>query len=608
MYLSTVRLYHPALWKMLFTYRVILVTLRSFENVFHSVTYLFVRGPILMAWTRLPLTRDRKPPFWGYLTPVVAPIKSRASLVVGASQMGSNFAIASTTDEISDIQSAIVDSAKRPSRFWGLAGSYLRGYFTTLGPAFIKFGQILSMREELPPVIRNELALLQDKLPPMPFKQVRKILERELDRPLEEVFEYIEEIPIAAASLSQVHRAKLRKEQQDVALKIQRPYLHGTVALDTIYLCDIVIGLIQRLLPTMSKGADFGCFTTSYREQLAREIDFNIEERAQSRYSKRVLDHPLYSQAITVAKTYREYTTTKLLTMELIKNYHRLDRIFDELTPQQLWDFATTKLQGMPPEAPLQLLWIGMCIHVHSLSHWGLCHGDVHLGNIYALAPKEEGDHWRIFLCDFGMMIDETEPERMMALDSGLSFCYFYDGAIIGRAFAKQSLKPIAPQNRDKLIEHMARVVDKYFVEVKDGSERVWHPQVQRGTSVTVLGELTYGCATLGLKLSPYNWLMLKNFSYLANIGNTLWSSYNLMNMWAPHVKKYVKDVILQDLETKNVTNMKESLPQVFTMLRDHDRKEVLRALDTGEPVKPLNPVWADDWDVRNLSHTEQEH
>jgi hypothetical protein len=392
-----------------------------------------------------------------------------------------------------------------------------------------------------------------------------------------------------------------------VALKVQRPYLQGITALDTVYLCDIVIAIIKRLLPTLSKGADFGCFTTSYRESLAKEIDFVLEERTQSEFRRRVTGNPIYAQSTKIAKTYREYTTTKLLTMELVKNYYRLDRIMDELTPQQLLDFATTKLEGLPRDLPLQLVWTQIALQLEGLAHWGLSHGDCHLGNLYAMAPENEDDHWKMFLCDFGMMIEESEGFRTMCLESGASLSYYWDGAIMGRCFAKQSVKPLTPKNRDRLIDYMAVQVNKGFLDMEDGAEKVWRPRVQRNTPTNTATDLIYGTATLGLSLAPENWLLMKSMSYVINSGMTMWTSMNAINMWAPHCKKYLKDIVNHDLEAKNITNMRDSLPYMLAMLREYDRNQILRAVETGSPVVPLGQIWKDEWDVRGLATPEPE-
>jgi predicted unusual protein kinase regulating ubiquinone biosynthesis (AarF/ABC1/UbiB family) len=609
MTISTVRLYHPALWKILWSYRAVLVTLRTIENVVRTNIYMLGVGPFVVAWTRLPGTRHRQPPIWKSLASVVAPLQQRASLTVGAGQMGSSFAAAGTIEEISLIQSAVVGSRKRPSRAVSVLGAYLRGMFAYQGPAFIKMGQLLSMREEVPYAVRDELAFLQDKLPPMPYKTVKKILERELDRPVEEVFEWVEETAIASASLAQVHRAKLRKEQAEVALKIQRRHLPGTVVLDTIFLCDIVIGIQMFFFRTLAKGADAGCFTTSYRESLTKEIDFVLEERSQSRYRGLVMNHPVYSQGTKIAKTYREYTTTKLLTMEFVKNYHRMDRILDDLTPQQLMEFATAKVDGWHPEIPLQLVGIQIALQLEAMCHWGIAHGDLHLGNLYVLEPDEECDRWRIFLCDFGMMLEGGEGFRTVCIEAGIGLMYAWDGELFAKCLLVQSTKPVSEKNTGKLMAAIAGSVNKYCVEVVDGKEKMFFTHIQRGGKGNVLSEIIYETATLGLSMAPDLWLFLKNFGYLVNTQAALWTSLNPTHMFAMHAKKFLKDVMLCDLEAKNITNMRESMPEMVAMFREYDRKQILKALDGDGIVTPMPQLWAHDWDIREeLALREPKH
>ena len=600
MQITVARLYHPALWKILYSYRVVLVTLRILELAFRTLRYVFFRGPLLIAWTRLPGIRGIRTPYKG-LGEVLAPVCDRASMAAGVSELGSDLALAQSAPHMSEIKGSILGGQKPPPRIWSVFGCFLRGFFTDLGPAFIKFGQILSMREEVPPTVKRELQLLQDRLPPMNYRQVRKILERELDRPVEDVFEWVEEMPIAVASLAQVHRAKLRREQEEVALKIQRPYLQGIVALDTVILCDVFFGLVNLLLPTVRKSTDTDIFTNSYREWLAKEIDFVLEERYQSAFRKLVMRHPVYSQGTKIAGTYREYTTSKLLTMELVKKYHRLDRILDELTSEQLWDFAATKIEGLPPEVPLQLIWAQIALHSEGMVHWGLSHGDTHLGNMYLLEPEGEGENWKIFLCDFGMMIDEDEDDKLMAHQVAISISYFCDGELLGKFFGSlpgNETKKLAIQ---KFTNLMKEVSAKYWVDEQDGVEKTWYPVIQRGNPTNLVSHFIYGSATLGLTIPPFAWMLFKNFNYLVNAGVSMWTSFNPTNMWAPHAKKYVKDVVFQELETRNIANMRESLPDILLNLRPYDRQQIMNALSNGTQVKPLGSPWVNDWDLRGL-------
>ena len=124
----------------------------------------------------------------------------------------------------------------------------LRRTLERLGPTFVKFGQMLSVRPDLlPKSYIRELEKLQDQVPPFPYEQARKTVEKELGRPLESVFSSFEKKPIASASISQVHRAVLRSGEK-VAVKVQRPGIIKTMASD-IDLMMYFARLLQKTFP-----------------------------------------------------------------------------------------------------------------------------------------------------------------------------------------------------------------------------------------------------------------------------------------------------------------------------------------------------------------------
>jgi hypothetical protein len=610
MYISAVRLYHPAPWGWLYSYQALLIMLRMAEHGFVVLRYFILRAPLLMAWTRLPGLRQRRPPFWRDLAEVLAPIESRASLTVGGGQLGTDLADSQSVSDISGLMDSFLGEVKPPPRIWSLLGSVIRGLCTELGPAFIKFGQIVSMREEIPPTIRKELQLLQDKLPAMTWKQIRARLEKELGKPVEAVFEWVEETPIAAASLAQVHRAKLRVEQEEVALKIRRPYLEGIVMLDTIIICDIFFGLLNRMLPLLHKSTDTRLFTSSYRESLEQEIDLVLEARYQESYRKYVVNHPIYQQTNHVARVYPEYTTTKLIVMELVKDYYRLDRLMDELTPQQLLEFATTKIEGYSEDLPLQLVFSQVALCLEGMCRWGLSHGDYHLGNLYAMAPQKEDQHWKIFICDFGMMMDFTERDRLITLQAISDLTYYAEGNIIINCFLTDSDEAISERQRKKAIHGMETVVKKYISEPEEGDEKVMRFTIQPNMPTSVVAAITYAAATLGLKMQNTNyWLLLKNFSYAANIGLTLSTNLNATPMMGGHPPKFVKDWVMAELNTLDIADLRTYVPEKLRYVRRDDCKQILRALATGEEIVPRMKHWtAPGKDVRFLEPSEAAH
>ena len=600
MYISAVRLYHPAPWGWLYSYQALLITLRMMEHAFIVTKYLFVKAPLLMMWTRLPGTRHRRPPFWKNLAEVLAPIDRRPSLTLGGGQLGTDLADADNVGEISGLMDSFRATVEPPPRIWSLFGSVMRGLFTEQGPAFIKFGQIMSMREEIPPTIRKELSFLQDKLPAMGPDEVRKLLEKELGKPVEAVFEHVEWTPIAAASLSQVHKAKLRIEQEEVALKIRRPYLEGIVTLDTIIICDILMGLQNLMLPLYRKSTDSRVFTSSYRESLEQEIDLVLEARFQEQYRRLVMTNPVYRQSNHIARVYSEYTTTKLIVMELVKNYYRLDRLMDELTPEQLLEFATTKIAGYPRDLPLQLVFAQVSLCLEGMMHWGLSHGDFHLGNLYALEPQTEGDNWKIFLCDFGMMMDLTESDRLVQLQADLDLAYYGDGSIIIRGFQAESDEPASKKQKQKLVRNMQTVIKKYLAEPEEGDEKVLRVTIQPNSPTTLASALMYASASATKMDNSNHWLLLKNFSYTACIGLTLSTNLNATSMMIGHPTKLIKDWVMAELKALDIADLRTYAPEKLQILRHSDRKQVLRALSTGEEIVPRMKHWtAPGKDVR---------
>ena len=604
------RLYHPAPWGWIYSYQAVLITLRLFDLASTAVGYIFFRGPLLLAWTRLSVLKNINPPYKG-LAEVLAPPKTRASLTVGGGQLGTNLDLLKSVPQASELMGTFLAGVKPPPRRWSVLGCFIRGFFTNMGPTMIKLGQILSMREEVPPSVRKELQGLQDKLPAMPWTQVKSILERELERPIEEVFEYVEEAPIAAASLSQVHRAKLRLEQQEVALKVQRPYLQGITTLDTIIICDIFFGLIKLALPLFRKSTDINLFAVSFRDSLEGEIDFSVEVSNQDKYYDLVMSHSIYRQTNKIARPYHKYCTSKLITMELVKNYYRLDRIMDELTPQQLLEFASTKVEGYGPEVSLPLIYAQIGLSVDGLLRWGFSHGDFHLGNIYALAPEKEGDGWKVFICDFGMMVDLDERERLHALAFLGDLSYFFNGKITAETFVVDSPTPVSNRTRQKFTSVMVRMIKRNCVRLPGGERHLQLRAQMRGTSTNVASDITYQAAALGIHANPFSWLLLKNFSYAANIGLTMSTDWDGVRLLGGNVREYIKESVIEQLDKRDITNLRKSLPEVLKYLAYRDREEILKALLTGEKVKVTAPEGRHTprqdirFDLENLSDRE---
>jgi ubiquinone biosynthesis protein len=270
----------------------------------------------------------------------------------------------------------------------------LRLALEELGPTFIKLGQALSTRADLlPPDFIRELVKLQDRVPPFPFSEAQKVLETELKGSSPSLFESIEPVPFAAASIGQVHRARLL-DGEEVAIKIQRPGIRRTVEVDLEILYHLAT-LVERHL----SGWDLHRPTRIVEEfgrMLSREMDYTIEAASMERFAAQFIDDP----RIYVPKVFRDATTTRILTMEYIEGIKAGSL---ELLRKAGHDLKEIARRGA------ELVMTQIFVH-------GFFHADPHPANLMVL-PGEV-----ICFLDLGMMgrLDRETRERVIDLVMGV--------------------------------------------------------------------------------------------------------------------------------------------------------------------------------------------
>lgn len=254
---------------------------------------------------------------------------------------------------------------------------WLRESLLNLGPTFIKVGQLFSTRADiLPPEYVNELAKLQDQVPAFSYDQAKKILLEDLGKPVHELFYSFDPIPLAAASLGQVHRAKLHSGEE-VVVKIQRPGLKQLFQIDLAIL-KVITQRFQDNPPDWAKGIEWmGVYEECYRI-LYEEIDYLNEGRNADEFRRNFRDQDW----VRVPRVYWRYTSGRVLTLEYLPGI-KISQ-YEALEAAGL-DRRTIANRGA--EAYLQ-----------QILRNGFFHADPHPGNI-AVAP----DGALIFY-DFGMM------------------------------------------------------------------------------------------------------------------------------------------------------------------------------------------------------------
>jgi len=266
----------------------------------------------------------------------------------------------------------------------------LRMAMEELGPTFIKLGQLLSTRPDvLPKDYIDEFRKLQDRVPGIPLDEVRETIQHELGYPAEEIFADFSALPIAAASIAQVHHGRLRSGEE-VVFKVRRPGIVQVVETDI----DILLGLAY-LLEQHVEGADrydpIG-LVKEFRRTIRREMNFAREGRTIERFAVNFAEDP----TVYIPKVHWDFSGETVLTLEYIPGI-------------KVSNFADLKEAGYDLK---EIARRGADAFLRQVLEFGLFHGDPHPGNIFILPDQV------ICMLDYGMVgrLGEDLKEQLVDL------------------------------------------------------------------------------------------------------------------------------------------------------------------------------------------------
>jgi len=273
-------------------------------------------------------------------------------------------------------------------------GARLRRALETLGPIFVKFGQVLSTRRDLLPLdIADELAKLQDQVPPFPFRLAAAEIESSLGKPLNVLFEKFEEQPIASASVAQVHVARL-KNGTEVAVKVLRPGVEQAIAKDVklletgAWLVECLWAEGRRLKPRE--------VVAEFERHLEDELDLVREAANASLLRRNFLDSPL----LAVPAVHWDYCARRVMVMERMHG-----------TPISQVDVLRRKGVDIPALARA-----GVEIFFTQVFRDGFFHADMHPGNILV------ADDGKYVALDFGIMGTLSEADKSYLAQNFVAF------------------------------------------------------------------------------------------------------------------------------------------------------------------------------------------
>ena len=254
-------------------------------------------------------------------------------------------------------------------------GARLRRTLDDLGPTFVKFGQLLSTRQDiLPEGVLFELQKLQDTVAPIPLGVAQGVIERELGAPVGEIFASFDEVPLGSASIGQVYRACL-KGGEDVAVKVQRPEARGRVEADLALMRDLAALLDSRFGERLF--IDVPELVAEFEGVIRRELDYEAEAQNARRFALNFA-----GTQVRIPEVYRALSTGRVLTMEFVEGTR-----FHEVRPLLMPPGERRRVAAMGAEAIFKMAFDD-----------GFFHGDPHPGNLI-LTP--EGN---LALLDFGMV------------------------------------------------------------------------------------------------------------------------------------------------------------------------------------------------------------
>ncbi|CAN5422356.1 AarF/ABC1/UbiB kinase family protein [soil metagenome] len=265
----------------------------------------------------------------------------------------------------------------------------LRKAFEQLGTTAIKLGQILSTRADLlPPEYLYELAKLRDSVPPVPTPAIRAVIEQEFNKPVEEIFAEFSDVPLAAASVGQVHVARLFSGEQ-VAVKIQKPGVAEQVEID-LQLLEELAGRAQRT-SKIAQEFDLAAIIEEFAWTLRSELDYQREGRNADAFREQFIDNP----DVVIPTIYWDFSSRRVLTMQLLSGF-KIDDLakLEELNIDR-HDLALRSANLVLSE-----------IFVH-----GFYHADPHPGNFLILEGAVIG------ALDFGMVGRISDEMKLGLLD-----------------------------------------------------------------------------------------------------------------------------------------------------------------------------------------------
>ncbi len=381
----------------------------------------------------------------------------------------------------------------------------LRLMFEDLGPTFIKFGQVLACRPDMLPLeYSREFLKLTDSVAPFPSLEAKKIIEEDLKAPIDRFFSFFNDVPVAAASIAQVHRATLH-DGREVMVKVQRPHIVRLIDRDISimrWLADLIEARVPEMAPYNVQG-----IVDEFARTIKRELDFFIEA-SNAIQLRRNFER---SSILNIPEVYTEISSKRVLVLERIEGirideYERLDR--------EGYDRKDLSRKGASAFFKMVL-------------QDGFFHADPHPGNIFVLPDG------RLGLVDFGIMgrVTEENMEHFASIFLALAE-HDYDALVrqyVDMGFVSETSVDIEKFQRE-MKEDLVELLEPYYVM-----------QVKQIDFGAYIDRVTHILLRHRLKLPSNLYLMDKSLITLEGILKQLDPEFNYFDAAKPYVAELLR-------------------------------------------------------------------
>ena len=406
----------------------------------------------------------------------------------------------------------------------------LRQALEALGPIFVKFGQMLSTRRDLlPSDIADELAKLQDQVPPFPSREAVAELERVYRRPVDQVFPSFSREPVASASVAQVHFAVLREEDggKEVAVKILRPGIDRIIAND-VALLRIAAGLLEALWSD-GKRLKLREVVAEFEKHLGDELDLMREAGNCSQLRRNFKDSPL----LRIPEVYWDWCATSVMVMERMHG-----------TP--IGQVGLLRAKGVDLKA---LSTAGVEIFFTQVFRDGFFHADMHPGNIFVVTEGERKGQY--VAVDFGIVGTLTDTDKNYLAQNFL-------------AFFRRDYKRVAEAHIESGWAPKETRVDEFESAIRAVCEPIFDKPLKDISFGRILLRLFQTSRRFNVEIQPQLMLLQKTLLNIEGLGRQLDPELDLWQTAKPFLERWMSEQVgWRGL----VKNLRREAPQWATLL-----------------------------------------